>query len=343
MQRRHPNRSRDMRGPANWQERNERAYWGNDENDLPHYDDVLLPDDEREIDLHGAREQRPADRIDERRWRDERGWAQAEAREGRDVERDSDRAAGRDSGYERGHDNDRDRQGVRRGRDEHGRDETRPYGESRPYGGPQRAAPAPMRGSERGGVPYDARGGRRAEPHYPEERGRGGHGAPSHARYDPPGHPARDAARVARTASTAPRLRGPKGYTRSDERIREDVCERLAYAIDIDVSEVSVTVTDACVQLDGTVPERWMKHEIEDLADSCVWVRDVDNRVRVARVASGDEPYPVPREAQPTLPTSPAASPAPAAHPSGAIGPAGAAEPSTGPAGPEADRERHRS
>lgn len=346
MQRRHPNRSRDMRGPANWQERNERAYWGNDENDLPHYDDVLLPDDEREIDLHDAREQRAADRIDERRWRDERGWAQAdaggrspEAREGRDVERDFDRgfdrAAGRNAGYEPGYDSDRDRRG---------RDETRTYDDPRTYGGPSRATPTPTRGGERGGEPYDARGTRRrAEPHYPEERSRAGHGAPSHARYDPPGHPARDAARPTRTASTAPRLRGPKGYTRSDERIREDVCERLAYAIDIDVSEVSVTVTDACVQLDGTVPERWMKHEIEDLADSCVWVRDVDNRVRVARVATGDEPYPVPREAQPTLPSSssPAASPAPAAHPSGAIGPAGAAEPSTGPAGPEPNQQRH--
>ncbi|MBI0325605.1 BON domain-containing protein [Burkholderia plantarii] len=343
MQRRHPNRSRDTRGPASWQERNERAYWGNDENDLPHYDDVLLPDDEREIDLHDAREQRPADRIDERRWRDERGWAQAgararspEARDGRDVERDSVRAVSRDSGYARRHDNDRDGQDALRARDE-----ARVYDESRRYGGPQRAAPAPTRGGE----PYDARGARgRTEPHYPEERSRGGHGAPSHARYDPPGHPARDVARAAHTGGTAPRLRGPKGYTRSDERIREDVCERLAYAIDIDVSDVSVTVTDACVRLDGTVPERWMKHEIEDLADSCVWVRDVDNRVRVARVASGDESYPVTREAQPTLPSSspsPAASPAPAAHPSGAIGPAGAAEPSTGPAGPDANPQRH--
>ncbi|UVS95413.1 BON domain-containing protein [Burkholderia glumae] len=182
------------------------------------------------------------------------------------------------------------------------------------------------------------RRGRRAAPQrtvYPHQRSQGGHGAPSRTRYDPPGHPAREAARTARTA---PRLRGPKGYTRSDERIREDVCERLAYAIDIDVSEVSVTVKDACVQLEGTVPERWMKHEIEDLADSCVWVRDVDNRVRVARAASGDAPYPVPRaEAQPTLP--PPLPSSAAAHPCGALGP-GEAEPPAGPAGPAADPPR---
>ncbi|MFW2361945.1 BON domain-containing protein [Burkholderia pseudomallei] len=74
---------------------------------------------------------------------------------------------------------------------------------------------------------------------------------------------------------------GPKGYTRSDERIREDICERLAYAFDLDVSDVSVEVNGGRVELQGTVPERWMKHEIEDIADNCMCVRDVDNRVRV--------------------------------------------------------------
>ncbi|KUY90418.1 MULTISPECIES: BON domain-containing protein [unclassified Burkholderia] len=77
--------------------------------------------------------------------------------------------------------------------------------------------------------------------------------------------------------------RGPKGYTRSDERIREDVCERLAHALDIDVSDVSVQVRDGRVELDGTVPSRWMRHDIEDIADSCMCVRDVENRVRVQR------------------------------------------------------------
>lgn len=69
MQGRHPNRSRHAREPANWQERNERAYWGSDERDLPHYDDLLLPDDERDIDFHDARDHLPGDRFDERRWR----------------------------------------------------------------------------------------------------------------------------------------------------------------------------------------------------------------------------------------------------------------------------------
>jgi osmotically-inducible protein OsmY len=36
--------------------------------------------------------------------------------------------------------------------------------------------------------------------------------------------------------------RGPKGYTRSDDRIREDVCDRLSLADDVDASDISVTV-----------------------------------------------------------------------------------------------------
>ena len=54
---------------------------------------------------------------------------------------------------------------------------------------------------------------------------------------------------------------------------------------DIDSSEVTITVKDGKVTLDGSVPERWMKHSIEDVADRCAGVRDVDNRVRVIQAA----------------------------------------------------------
>jgi len=84
--------------------------------------------------------------------------------------------------------------------------------------------------------------------------------------------------------SNAPRYRtGPKGYTRSDERIREDISERLMLADGIDSSEVTVSVKDGKVSLEGTVPTRGMKHAIEDLADYTAGVTDVDNRIRVER------------------------------------------------------------
>jgi len=80
---------------------------------------------------------------------------------------------------------------------------------------------------------------------------------------------------------------GPKGYQRSDERIREEICDELMQTDHIDSSEVAVEVTAAKVTLVGTVPERWMKHAIEDLADACPGVQDVDNRIRIKSAAKG--------------------------------------------------------
>lgn len=77
--------------------------------------------------------------------------------------------------------------------------------------------------------------------------------------------------------------RGPKGYQRSDERLREDISERLMQAGNIDSSEVSVSVSSGAVTLEGTVPDRYMKHSIEDLVDACPGVQDIDNRIRVNR------------------------------------------------------------
>ena len=76
---------------------------------------------------------------------------------------------------------------------------------------------------------------------------------------------------------------GPKGYQRSDERLREDISERLMEAQHLDSSEVTVEVSGAKVVLDGTVPERRMKHAIEDLVDACPGVQDLENRIRAKR------------------------------------------------------------
>lgn len=80
---------------------------------------------------------------------------------------------------------------------------------------------------------------------------------------------------------------GPKGYQRSDERLREDISERLMQSHDIDSSEVTVHVLGGKVVLEGTVPARFMKHAIEDLADSAPGVQDVDNRIRVVGRGGG--------------------------------------------------------
>ncbi|MGQ0503649.1 MAG: BON domain-containing protein [Panacagrimonas sp.] len=84
---------------------------------------------------------------------------------------------------------------------------------------------------------------------------------------------------------------GPRGYVRSDERICDDICERLHHSYHLEVQDVSVQVSKGIVTLDGTVPERAMKHCIEDIAERCLGVRDIDNRIRVSRAnADGNEP-----------------------------------------------------
>lgn len=74
---------------------------------------------------------------------------------------------------------------------------------------------------------------------------------------------------------------GPKNYTRSDERIREEVCERLTHAPTLDVSDVTVAVAGSVVTLTGTVDNRRMKYEIEDLVDDTYGVSDVVNQIHV--------------------------------------------------------------
>lgn len=78
--------------------------------------------------------------------------------------------------------------------------------------------------------------------------------------------------------------RGPRGYRRSDERILEDIYEHLMSTHHLDTSDVRIEVQqDGTAILTGTVPERPIKHALEDLIHHIRDVRDVDNRIRVDR------------------------------------------------------------
>jgi hypothetical protein len=74
--------------------------------------------------------------------------------------------------------------------------------------------------------------------------------------------------------------RPPRGYQRSDDRIREDVCERLMEG-PVDVGDVEVTVSNGEVTLSGRVEERWEKRALEDIIAHVRGVHDIHNRVRV--------------------------------------------------------------
>ena len=84
------------------------------------------------------------------------------------------------------------------------------------------------------------------------------------------------------------RGRGPKGYRRSDDRIKEDVNDRLSDDYYLDASEVEVTVENTEVTLTGTVSNRNDKRRAEDLAESVSGVTNVENRLRVKQHRYGD-------------------------------------------------------
>jgi hypothetical protein len=77
------------------------------------------------------------------------------------------------------------------------------------------------------------------------------------------------------------RGRGPKGYRRSDERVREDVSDRLMDDPFLDASDLEILVQDCEVTLTGTVATRDDKRRAERLAEDVSGVRHVQNNLRV--------------------------------------------------------------
>ncbi|RYF94507.1 MAG: BON domain-containing protein [Caulobacteraceae bacterium] len=85
------------------------------------------------------------------------------------------------------------------------------------------------------------------------------------------------------------RGRGPADYRRSDDRIREDVNDRLTEDAHLDASGIQVAVQDGEVTLSGTVDSRHAKRHAEDLADRISGARHVQNNLRVSDGSSRSE------------------------------------------------------
>ena len=77
------------------------------------------------------------------------------------------------------------------------------------------------------------------------------------------------------------RGRGPKGYTRSDARIREDVNDRMTDDGWLDASDIEVQVSSSEVTLTGEVNSRQEKRRAEDIAEAVSGVKHVQNNLRV--------------------------------------------------------------
>ena len=74
---------------------------------------------------------------------------------------------------------------------------------------------------------------------------------------------------------------GPKGYKRPDERISDEVHERLTDDTWLDARNVGVSVSGGEVTLSGTVESREAKHRAERLVEEITGVDHVQNNLRV--------------------------------------------------------------
>jgi hypothetical protein len=172
----------------------------------------------------------------------------------------------------------------------------------------ERRVPRPAHDDPRQGYSQDSgyaqSGGDRQEGGRQHDSGASGYG-PSRAHSDGRGHEGGGPGRQRFSGQTAHGQPGrgrfygrtPQGYTRSDERIREDVCDQLSHG-HIDPTEISVKVEQGVVTLEGSIGSRSDKFHAEEVADAVMGVKDVDNRLRVKReqpqqpadVSSSQEP-----------------------------------------------------
>jgi osmotically-inducible protein OsmY len=77
------------------------------------------------------------------------------------------------------------------------------------------------------------------------------------------------------------RGRGPRGYQRGDDRIREDICDRLTDDPRIDAADLEVHVKNGEVTLTGAVRTKEEKRFSEDLVERITGVREVNNNLKV--------------------------------------------------------------
>jgi osmotically-inducible protein OsmY len=74
-----------------------------------------------------------------------------------------------------------------------------------------------------------------------------------------------------------------KFHRRSDDKIHEEIWELLSNNADLDATEIELHVEAGEVTLTGNVDSRDARWLAEDLVSSVTGVREVNNRLKVAR------------------------------------------------------------
>lgn len=75
--------------------------------------------------------------------------------------------------------------------------------------------------------------------------------------------------------------KGPRNWKKSDERIKEEICEALYYDRYVDASDIDVNVEDGVVYLRGWVESRDAKREAEKCIEDVVGVFDIRNELHM--------------------------------------------------------------
>jgi len=68
-----------------------------------------------------------------------------------------------------------------------------------------------------------------------------------------------------------------QGYPRSDDRIKDDICERMRNQNQFDPSHLEIQVQNGEVILRGNVETYQIKRSIEDLVETVLGVREINN------------------------------------------------------------------
>ena len=79
------------------------------------------------------------------------------------------------------------------------------------------------------------------------------------------------------------RGKGPRDYRRRDERVVEDINDRLCDNPYIDASEIDIHVAQGNVVLSGTVEDRQSKRLAEDIIESVSGVQNIENTLKVRK------------------------------------------------------------
>jgi osmotically-inducible protein OsmY len=77
------------------------------------------------------------------------------------------------------------------------------------------------------------------------------------------------------------RGRTSRGYTRPDDRIRDDICGHMTGDSHLDASEIEVKVEDGEVLLSGSIADQSERRRAEELTAGISGVKNVRNGLRI--------------------------------------------------------------